>query len=338
MGGGAAALLQGARSGSETVRLVVTITGEYLRLLLFPVSLKVLYPLPSTALTDAGLIRSVAILSLWIIGLAVAMRRSAVAAAAMAWVLIGLLPTYALFIYTSVSPLAERLLYLPSVGFALLCGMLFSKGLAVFDSSRIGRTVVTGVLAGLLSAYAAGTIHHNNAWADDERLWENTVQKNPQSGLAHFNLATAYFDQRRWDEAVAEYERAVLIKPDYPEAHYNIGNAYAAQGRRDAAIEQYRIAVRQKPDFTDAYINLAVTWHELGREDLAFQALETAVDVNPRSAVAHNNLANVFALQGQWKQAIEHYESALMFQPDYPEAVLNLQRARRMDALAPPRP
>jgi tetratricopeptide (TPR) repeat protein len=326
-------MIHGSRSWSETALFTLSITGEYLRLLLFPVSLKALYSIPPLTVSDPQVIRSVAILSLCLIGLALAMRRSAIAAAATAWILIGLLPTYALFIYTSVSPLAERLLYLPSIGFALLCGMLFSKGIEVFDSSRMRRTALTGIMVGILALYSAGTIHYNYAWADDPHLWENTIRKNPQSSLAHFNLATAYINQQRWDEAIAEYTRAVSIQPVYPEAHYSIGNAYAAQGRRDEAIEQYRIAVRLKPDYTDASINLAVTLHEIGREDLALKVLETAVEINPRDAIAQNNLANVYALQGQWKRAIEHYESALRLQPNYPEAGLNLQRARRMDLI-----
>jgi len=332
-----ARMIQGSRSWMETALVALSVTGEYLRLLMLPLSLKVIYPLPSLPLTAPLVIRSLVLLFLWMIGLAVALRRSAIVAAAMAWILIGLLPAFALFIYTSVSPLAERLLYLPSVGFALLIGMLISKGLRVFESTRY-RIVWIGVPVSLLVLFSAGTLYYNKAWADDQRLWENTTRMNPGSSLAHFNLAVAYGDRQRWEGALSEYGRAISIRPDYPEAHYNLGNINSAQGRRDAAIEEYRIAVRLKPDYTDAYINLAVTLHEAGKDDLALRALETGVGIDPHSAVLQNNLANAYASQGRWKLAIEHYETALRMYPDYPEARLNLQRALRMEGLAPMRP
>ena len=330
--GDLAAMLHGSRSWVETLLAGLYVTGDYIRLLLFPVSVKALYDLPPLTVTDPHVIQSGAILFAWIIGAGVTMRRSSVGAAAMAWVVISLLPSYALFIYTAVSPMAERLLYLPSIGFALLVGLLLSTGYELLRPLSVGRTAVAGLMICLLSAYTIGTIHHNAAWKDDLNLWENTARNNPKNSLARYNLATAYVDRQRWPEAIREYEKTVSIKPAYPEAYFNIANAYVAQGRRELAVEYYRTAIRFKSDYADAYINLAVTYHELGQEDLSQKALELAVQYNPRSPIAHNNLANVYAVQRRWKEAIEHYEKAVALQPDYPEARINLDRANRSSA------
>ncbi len=330
--GDVAAMLHGSRSWFETALAGLYVTGDYIRLLFFPLPVKALYDLPQLTLTDPRVIQSAGILCAWVIGLGLAMRRSSVGAASMGWVFISLLPLYALFIYTSVSPMAERLLYLPSIGFALLVGLPLSTGYELLRPSAIGRAAVAGLTICLLSAYTIGTIHHNAAWTDDLHLWDNTVRNNPQNSLAHYNLATAYFDRKRWSEAIQEYERTVLIKPDYAEAYFNIANGYEAQGRRDLAIENYQTAIRLKSDYADAYINLAVAYHELGRDDLAQRALDLAVQSNPRSPIAHNNLANVYAMQGQWQKAIDHYEKALALLPDYPEARINLDRAYRSNA------
>lgn len=318
-----------SRSWYESGMAILYVTGEYLRLLLFPVSLKALYDLPSLTFMDQWVIRSVVILGIWVIGLVVAMRRSPIIFSAMTWVLISLVPAYSLFMYTSVSPIAERLLYLPSIGFALLCGMLLSTMYDRFGSQYL-KPIATGIVMFLLCAYAIGTMHSNKAWANEQRLWENTVHENPENSLAHFNLATAYFDRKQWQKAIQEYQKAVSIKPVYPEAYSNIGNAYSELGSRDLAIEQYKTAIRQKATYGDAYNNLAVTYHEIGRDDLAQKTLESAVQMSPMSADVHNNLGNVFTVQKQWEKAIEQYEEALRLKPNYPEARLNLERAHRM--------
>lgn len=331
--GNVATMLHGSRSWFETILAAVYVTGDYIRLLAFPISVKALYDLPPLTITDPRIIQSAVILCAWVTGLGIAMRRSAVGTAAMGWVLIGLAPTYALFIYTSVSPLAERLLYLPSIGFALLLGLLLSAGYEFLGPSEIGRTAVSGLTICLLSVYGISTILYNAAWTDDLHLWRNTVRNNPQNSLAHYNLSMTYLDQQRWPEAIKESEKIISIKPAYPEAYFNIANSYVALNRRDRAITYYQTAIRFKPDYADAYINLAVTYHELGQDDLAQKSLELAVQYNPRSPVAHNNLANVYALQGRWKNAIDHYEKALALRPDYPEARSNLDSAYRSSAL-----
>ncbi|MBI3994381.1 MAG: tetratricopeptide repeat protein [Nitrospirae bacterium] len=330
--GDLAAMVHGSRSWFETLLAGLYVTGDYLRLLFFPISVKALYDLPPLTMTDPLVIQSGIILCAWIIGAGVVSRRSSVGAAAMGWVLISLLPAYALFIYTAVSPMAERLLYLPSVGFSILLGLAFSGRHEKLRRSRAVRMAGAGLTVGLFSIYIVAALHHNKAWMDDLHFWENTVRNNSENSLAHYNLATAHFERQHWSEAVREYERTVMIKPDYPEAYFNIANAYVALGRRDLAIEYYRTAVRYKPEYADVYINLAVTHHELGQLDLSQKALELAVQYNPRSPIAQNNLANVYAVQGQWKEAIEHYEKALALQPDYPEARINLERAYRLRA------
>ncbi len=332
---GSAALQNAWGSPADTAFAMVYVTGEYLRLLLLPVSLKAVYTLPPFSLLDPTLAISILLLLGWMGGIFVLMGRSRLIFSAMGWVLISLLTAYALILYTSVSPVAERLAYLPSLGFAFF----LADSLTRFDRSNPSSRglLKTGplVLLLLLAAYGLGTVMASRPWAQDESLWTHAVQKNPQSALARFNLGAEYLKQKRWGEALKEYERAVAIRPSYPEAHFNIGNILSAQGRRESAVEAYRSALRQRSDYADAYVNLGVTLYELGRPEQGFEALQMAVLHNPRNAVAHNNLANAYTLRGRWDEAVRHYEEALSLQPDYPEARMNLERALRFDDRGP---
>ena len=74
---------------------------------------------------------------------------------------------------------AERLLYLPSVGFCYLVGLAYFR-LSAFLSSRL----LKASLALVLLAFAAKTVHRNFDWGDEERLFRSATSINPPKGNA----------------------------------------------------------------------------------------------------------------------------------------------------------
>jgi tetratricopeptide (TPR) repeat protein len=57
---------------------------------------------------------------------------------------------------------------------------------------------------------------------------------------AHFSLAVALAEQRKWAEAMAAYKEAIRLKPDYAEAHCNLGHTLRDQGRFIEALGPLR--------------------------------------------------------------------------------------------------
>ena len=50
-------------------------------------------------------------------------------------------------------------------------------------------------------------MHGPRFGATPSLLWQDTALKSPNKSRAHFQLAFAYFDQGRYDLAVAEFEK-----------------------------------------------------------------------------------------------------------------------------------
>ena len=69
-------------------------------------------------------------------------------------------------------------------------------------------------------------------------MWSDTVQKNPNAWMAHYNLGNVFIAEQKTEEAVAHYREAIRIKPDFPLAPYNLGNALLAQEKPREAIIQ----------------------------------------------------------------------------------------------------
>jgi tetratricopeptide (TPR) repeat protein len=63
----------------------------------------------------------------------------------------------------------------------------------------------------------------------------------PNSGKVRYQLAKAYFDQNRFEDARREAEKAVSLDPGESSDHYLLGRIYQRSGRSDLAGEQFRL-------------------------------------------------------------------------------------------------
>ncbi|MGD1076172.1 MAG: tetratricopeptide repeat protein, partial [Thermodesulfovibrionales bacterium] len=107
---------------------------------------------------------------------------------------------------------AKRYLYLPSFGFILLMALALSWAKAVQPELASGLAIISLSVA---VVYSAGTVSRNAVWKDDLTRFTDTVRKSPDAALPHYNLANAYLNQNRLDEAIHEYLSALKLKPDY---------------------------------------------------------------------------------------------------------------------------
>lgn len=57
-------------------------------------------------------------------------------------------------------------------------------------------------------------------------LYERCIEKNPENSAACFNLAIAYYQSSRWNEAQQALEKVVSLNPKDVEALYNLGCLY----------------------------------------------------------------------------------------------------------------
>ncbi len=87
--------------------------------------------------------------------------------------------------------------------------------------------------------------------------------------LVRANLAVAYLQIGRLEEAERELRRALETNPGMPDAWTNLGAICLQTGRLEESLEAGRKALEIREDFAMAHNNLAVALLELGREDEA---------------------------------------------------------------------
>jgi len=146
---------------------------------------------------------------------------------------------------------AERLLYLPSVGWMLVIGLLFDR---MLGAARY-RVVATAVVVLMLFGFTVRTWVRNEDWQDNFSLFASTARSAPDSTKAQYNLGAALQQRGLQTAAVARYRRALAISRD-ESAQLYIGVAYEHAGDVDDAIGWYRQALGTELGYHKAHTNL----------------------------------------------------------------------------------
>ena len=225
------------------------------------------------------------------------------------------------------SYVADHFQYLASIGLiALAVGALTRIALI-----RPARLQQIGVCLGLgvLLLLGINTWHQSRIYTDQETLWRDTLEKNPDSWLAHNNLAAVLVKRGRFKQAIDHYYEVLRLRPDYAEAHNNLGGLLETQGRYMKAIAHYTEALRLDHDYAEAHNDLGALFMQLGMYDKAIGHIYQALRLEPDYAEAHNNLGVLLMRQGMIRRAVGHYTEALRLKPDFTEARYNLEFALR---------
>lgn len=295
----------------------------YLRKTLFPFGLSPLYEVKDVSLLDwPFLLSGLATLAVTICLLYFRQRWPAGLAS---WIYYGLVLAPVLGVAQSGAQLvADRYTYLSCLGWAVLAGAGLFYCWQALDSRTRHWSPVPAVV--LVAGLAVLTWKQVRVWHGTETLWRYTIGVIPDSGFAHYNLATALVGKGEVDEAMEHYHRVLRIDPTYALAHYSLGNALAGKGSWNEAIDHYRRALDSDPGYAEAHNNLGIALARQGKLEEAIFHFRAALRLRPWDAKVHVNLANVLAMRGVSEEAIDHYRKALVEEPEFAEAHEELAR------------
>ena len=96
--------------------------------------------------------------------------------------------------------------------------------------------------------------------AERIRACKQTLRRNPDDAVAHFNLGLAYGTLDRHKETLRAYKQAIRIDPENSGAYNNLGVTCGKLGRHTEAIGAYKEAIRIKPDHAKAHFNLGLAY------------------------------------------------------------------------------
>lgn len=214
--------------------------------------------------------------------------------------------------------MAERLAYLPSLGFCLLFASVWNW------LHKSHARLALGILAVLVSVFGVRTMVRNRDWQDNRTLYTATVRNAPGSVKAHQDMALAYIDAGRLDQAAQQLETALQIYPSNAQALALYGLVKSRQGNYQEAgrmLEKaFSMTARNDPTYDETAVNLAALYAQTGHLDAAFSLLNRETAESPGYAPAWSKRSVLDYKRNDWTRARVDAETALRLDPADSEA------------------
>jgi len=169
-------------------------------------------------------------------------------------------------------------------------------------------------------------------FAASVRAFQRAVEDDLNDVQAHKDLARAYLEENRVDDAFRELVAACLLDPRDAEIHASVGRIHLIAGRHDDAALALGRAVALRPDFHDARYALATALMRLGQNEAAARELDTFERASRQALAARRQdmavdvlieEASLRASEGRLDEAIKRYEEAVAIGAP-PDAYLRL--------------
>lgn len=204
--------------------------------------------------------------------------------------------------------IAERYLYLPSIGISVLFACAIT---AALNAPSLQKTVYKGVMTalaiGITVFFTTLTVIRNNDWQDSEKLWNASIRHNPQNAFAIAKLGAYYlYEAKNGDDISREdtlllkrlsaekYELALQIDPSMTSPRNELGIYYTNTRDWAKAEEHLLTALQYDPSYAPAWANLATLYYLQERDEEAFQAAQKSVEFAPKRTDYRINIVNYY--------------------------------------------
>ena len=159
---------------------------------------------------------------------------------------------------------------------------------------------------------------------EDEAIQEflQVLAQAPKHMESLINLGGIYLARGQSDEALKAFTKALSVH-DFPLVRANLAVAYMQLGRLEEAEYQLRQVLEKEQGMPDAWANMGSLLLQTGRLEESIEASNKALEIRSDFAIAHNNLAVAYLDLGQKEKAEEHAKFAQEYGYPVHEDLLN---------------
>ncbi|MBI5601018.1 MAG: hypothetical protein HY944_05590 [Gemmatimonadetes bacterium] len=252
----------------ERALIMLNVIPEYGRLMLAPVRLYADYsPRQLDVFATlhpshlAGLLLLLSTAALFVLSV----RRAPVVAFGVAWFALAVAPVSNVLLATGIL-LAERTLYLPSVGAMLVVAVgLDALRARLRDTRSPWRPLVPIAVVGALAFGVVRSADRNAFWHDTDSAFELMVEESPLNFKAHYALGGQYFQRNRFREGEEQWRMAIALMPNYHAVYMDLAHRYRQAHLCGAAIPLYQKALSLEPELAIATVSIAACQLELAQ-------------------------------------------------------------------------
>ena len=208
--------------------------------------------------------------------------------------------------YTVGTIMGERLLYIPSLGFAILAAWGVDR---LFSDRLKMRKAAILMITGVTILYGGRTLVRNPDWKNNDAIFTKTAQASPNSVKTAYNYALVLNNTGRFAESIDWYRHAVAIWPGHYNAWFNLGNTLSRVGRFEESAAAYHKAIELMPEDTGTLHNLALTYRRMKQPEKAIETFEKLLQLTPGDISVRTNIGATWAESGAYDKALAVFES-----------------------------
>ncbi|MFZ0825946.1 MAG: tetratricopeptide repeat protein [Verrucomicrobiia bacterium] len=259
---------------------------RYLSKIFWPTDLALIYPYPHRwpAMMVAG---AALVLAMWSALFLWRARRNPYLFTGWFWYVGSLVPTIGL-VQVGVQSMADRYLYLPSIGLFILVAWGLNE-LVNFHPSWHKPVVLfcSTALAGCLLV----TQIQLSYWQNNLTIFLRTIRVTTDNYAAYTLLGNVLEKSGHQAEAMSLYSESVRVQPDFPMGQFNLGMLLLESGRAEEASNHLAIAAQLMPHNPEVQYDLGVFLRQRGNPTDAVARFQAALQARPDFPGALNELA-----------------------------------------------
>lgn len=305
--------------------MALCLLREGLRLLVFPHPLHAIYH--SLGLGGPGHALAIHVL---VLGSALLCFRTAPGfLLGLSFFYLALLPSTRILMGSASASLAERYLYLPSVGLSLALALLLKSWTA--ERGRWLTPALLGLILGsVVVTFGALTMRRNAHWSSEVALWEAESRAAPENSETWQLLASAYREAGRTADAARVCDERLAQHAESAKLQTVCGVLYDSL-HRDADAEAAYLRAIELGLGAPAHANLARFYDHQGQRQQAEREYEQAVQTESDAAYRHYRRGQYLLRFHPERRAdaAAEFEQALAIQPRFVAARLALRGLRQ---------
>ena len=149
----------------------------------------------------------------------------------------------------------------------------------------------------------------------------------PENTDVIFLMGRVSMTQNYFEDAIPLLESGIKIAPQRADLRAALGESYFMSGKTEKAVEVFEKLIELEPS-ARSYAFMGLSYRHLGRFDEAKKYFEKGLQQDPKNDSCLFNLGFIEASQGNSQRAEQFFQRALLANPNFPEAHLELANLR----------
>jgi len=293
---------------SNRLANAVVAYAVYLRKLVWPVDLAVLYPLSPEGRPAWQVIVSLILLVVITAMVVWPLRDRRYFLVGWLWFIGALVPMVGI-LQVGLQSLADRYAYLPAIGIFIMLAWGVAESAVTLPRREVVLPALTAMVVLLATII---TMTYIPVWRDNATLFAWALEVDPNNAVAHYHVARSIVkSQGDLDLATAHLDRARELEPDEADIFAALGDVQILRGNQEQALQQYEHAIQLDPSTVSGHLGRARVMITRGKWPDARAELVAALRLGSDNLDAQYLMGYVLLRLNRFEDAIQHLQSAI---------------------------